>query len=537
MTQPATTSQPAAPNDDLKSANGRRMRSNTAKSLVVQMAALATSTVDRIFLTALLIRMWGTDGFSDWTTIVSATAAVVIIECGFQHFVGNQLLKAQLRDRRLAFNRLLGWAVFSSLVLGALVTTMVALAATLFDVQAWLGIHSPQFIPAMVILGAWNALKIARGPVLQIYRGMGEYHNYIWADVRATVASIGLATIAVLLGAGVIAVALIFLITTFFVSILWSLCDIRRRFPTVTARPVRPGWGPVRRGIIALRWYALYFISTTLVQTAPILTIAALGMSGHMLATFAVQRTLVNFVRTLSVSLTTAVGAELSIMSLGGEERGLRQGIYLVARINACLAAFAVAGLLYFGKELVGLWTGNPDLGSARILILLMVPTIVLAPALAFQMTAVLSDRLKDQSIAAALTATIAIGGGIVLGDHFGISGIAGALALGETLAFGILSPLMAARTFKIRYFGVVTHSFVAFAVITAWAIIIAAILMTVPFPSGSAGLVARVAVWFAIAFPPAAWLCASPTMREAARTKLGFTRRLAVQRSDATPK
>lgn len=503
---------------------------NAAKSMAVQVASLATSMIDRIFLTALLIRVWGTEGFSDWTTIVSAAGVVLIAEFGFQHFVGNQLLKAHLRNHTLAFNRLLSWAAFASLSIGAAVTALTALAAVMFDLQTWLGIHSPQFVPAMVILSAWNALKIARGPILQIYRGVGEYHNLIWADVRATVISIGFAAMAVLLGAGVIPVTVIFLLTTFVVSTLWALRDIRRRFPQIRARPVRPPWNRVRRGIRALRWYGLYFIGTNLVQIAPILLIAALGMSGYLLASFAVQRTLVNFVRTLSVSVTTAMGAELSILSLGGDTKGLSQGIFLVARINACLSAFAVAGLLYFGEALVGLWTGNPDLGSLPILILLMIPAIVLAPALALQMTAVMSDRLKDQSLAAALTAVIAIGGGVALGSRFGITGVAAALAAGETIAFGIISPMLAAREFRISYVSVVSHSLIAFAVVTAWAILMAEIVAVAALPEGPGGFLAEITVWFAIAFPPAAWLCASPRLRRAVAARLSLSRASAMQ-------
>ncbi|MFN6934345.1 MAG: lipopolysaccharide biosynthesis protein [Tsuneonella sp.] len=492
----------------------RQASANTAKSVLIQFVSLCTTLVDRIFLAAILIRFWGTEGFSDWTTIVSAAGIVLIAEFGFQQFVGNQLLKAHFRERSRAFDRLVGWAVFTSLAIGLFVTVVIALVAVWTPLASLLHLYDAEFVPALLILCVSNMLKVVRGPILQVYRGLGEFHSFIWADARATMASVLLAIAAVMLDAGVIVVAAIYLLATFVASIAWSLRDIARRFPHVRFRPLLPGWRPTARGLLALRWYGLFFVLSTVMQSAPILIIAMLGMSGQLLASFAVERTLVNFVRTVAFGISNAAGAELSVLNIRGNADGFLRGLRLLGRLNSCLAALAVSGLYLFNDTIVRAWTGQANLATPAVLALLLIPAIAVAPALALQQAAVMLDKVRAQSLASALSAFIAIGGGIVLGKLYGIVGIAAAAAAGETLAIGIIAPLSAAKDLRISYLPVAFHSAVAFIATLAWGGLTGWVIEQAPLGTSLAGAVVRMAAWGAVACLPAAWLCSPPAMR-----------------------
>lgn len=487
-----------------------------AKSAGVQLVALAATLVDRIVLTGILIRAWGTDGFADWTTVISASGLITVIELGFQQLVGNQLVASYVRNRRRAFNRTLAWSLYTSLALGLAASVTVMVVALAVDLQGLLGLRSYEFVPALLIMSLWGAVRVARGPIIQAYRGVTEFHNFIWADLRATLASTVLAAIAVLLGGNAIVVAAIYLVTTVAYSVLWSLRDLSRRFDFLIFAARRPPLRVTWQTVLAMRWYGLYFVLLNVMQVAPILIIALLGMPATLLATFAVQRTLVNFVRTTSFGLTIAAGAELSVLKLGGNTKSFEHGLRLLGRLNACLAAFSVVGLLAFGEDIVSIWSGRADLGSTTLLALLLLPAVAVAPALGLQQASVMLGRIKAQSVAYALYAALGLVGGIALAPHFGVVGIAAAVAGGETIAIGICAPLWAAREFGSSYGNIALRSAVVFVAAAVWAASIAWLVKALPIPARDLARLAPPLLWAAVAFPPAFWLCAPPSLRNA---------------------
>lgn len=488
---------------------------NAARSVAVQMAGLGISLLDRIVLTGILLRHWGTEAFSDWTTVSSAAGVVVLFEFGFQHLVGNQLAKAHARGRELAFTRILGWASFSALVLGAIMTLAVLLLSIALPLDQTLNLFSADFVPVFLVLALWNIVRVVRGPLLQFYRGREEVHNLLWADSRANLAAIVLAGVLVLLGAGPLTIAVVYLIVTIVLSVGYSWLDIRRRFPGRLARPRQPSPLAVRRGARALRWYGAFYTANNLMQNAPVLIIAGLGLSGPLLVAFVVQRTLVNFARTVSFNIAVAIGAELSGARHRGQTEVVEQGFALLARLNVTLIALTAAGLLLFGGFAVQLWTGQPDLGSPLLLTLLILPAIAVAPVLGMQLTSVFSDRVALQATTSLVNIALGIGGGIVLGQRFGIVGIAGALALAEIVATGILSAIFAARDFQIRYLPLFGRTMGLFVLVFAWCYGSGAALMFTWPANGTAAMVIRITTWMALVAPVALWVCLSAPARE----------------------
>lgn len=506
---------------DKRRALGTQTSANVVRSAGVQLLSLSTTLIDRVVLTGVLIRHWGTDGFADWTTILAAAGVIVAIELGFQQLVGNQLLRSHVKNRHATFNQIMAWSLFTSLALGLLATAAVLGVAVAIDLERAFGLRSEGFAPALILMCIWSAIRVARGPILQAYRGLAEYYNFIWADVRATLIATLVAITAVVLGADAVFVALIYLVTTLIFSVWWSWRDLAQRFPFLVFSVRRPprhvAWQTVR----SMRWYALFFVLTNVMQAAPILIIAFIGMPGTLLATFAVQRTLVNFARTTSYGLSSAAGAELSVLKLSGNADAFERGLLALGRLNACLAAFAVVGLLAFNDDIVSLWTGRGDLGSQTILLLLLVPAVVVAPALGLQMASVMLDRIREQALAYALYAAIGLIGGAVLAQRYGIVGIAAAVAVGETLAIGCYAPWRVAREFGLSYPKIVAHALGVFLVVMGWASAVAWTIKILPEPAPDLSQLLAPTLWAAIAAPPALWLCMPAGMREKTGTWL----------------
>ena len=457
--------------------DGPTPAAQAAKSAGVHFLALLTTLFDRIVLTGLLVRFWGTDGFAQWATILSFAGMVVIVELGFQQLVGNQLTRAAVRGHRRAFDRLLRAAVPVSLVIGIISAALTIAALFLFDLPSRLGLQWSEMVPALVVLCLYSALKTVRGPILQAYRGVGEFHNFLLADAKATLVAVIAACIAVLLSAGPIVVAVLYFAAAVHFSIVRPMADLRARFSHIRFAPRRAPRKWTFRTLSELRFYGLFFVLTNLIQTGPILIIAFLGMTSQALAAFAIQRTLVNFVKTVSLGVANAAGAELSKVSLSGNINALTRGLLTLGRLNAALAALATVGLIFHGDFLVALWTGEPELGSFVLLATLLVPLLATAPALTLQQAAVMLGRLERQSYAVTIQAIIVLGGGIVLGAFYGVLGVAIALALGEIVAIGILSPLWASRELSLPYWPLVRSAGLVFLTVSAWSAIVAGTL------------------------------------------------------------
>ena len=448
-----------------------------AKSASVHALSLITSLFDRIILTGLLVRFWGTSEFAQWTTIVSFASMIVIAELGFQQLVGNEITRAAVRGHGRAVNRILATALPVSLAFGIVSLVAVVGGLFIFDWPTRLGLTSPEMVPALIVLCISTAIKIARGPLLQAYRGVGEFFNFLLAEVNATLAAVLAACAAVFVGADAIVVACLYLVAASYFSVWRPFADIRKRYPQIRFAVRRPSRQWTIRTASELRYYGLFYIVSNLIQTGPILIIAFLGMTGQALAIFAIQRTLVNFVKTVSTGLSNAAGAELSKVSMSGDPDGLARGLRTLGRLNAALAALATVALVFYGDVVVGLWTGEPDLGSFALLATLLVPLIATAPSLAVQQAAVMTGRVRRQSYASAIYAAIALGGSVLLGSLYGIIGVAIALALGEIVAIGILSPLWASRELSLPYWPLVRSAGLVFLAVSAWSAIVAGTL------------------------------------------------------------
>ena len=75
------------------------MLGKTLQNFASQLLSMLISIGDRFLLTAILLRMWPTDLFADWTTLMAWSGLLSLADLGFVIFVGNRLQKALGRRR------------------------------------------------------------------------------------------------------------------------------------------------------------------------------------------------------------------------------------------------------------------------------------------------------------------------------------------------------------------------------------------------------------------------------------------------------
>lgn len=479
----------------------------SARSALALIATFGVSTIDRIILTGVMLRLWGTDRFSDWTTLTAATALLAVCELGFQVYLGNMLSRAHLRGRRRVFNRIVGWGITFYLGLFCLIVLGCGVLVLSTDLRTAFALRTMDGRWVFLLLALYQGMRLTRTSLTQVMRGRGELHLHLWTDVRVQVAIMAAVIAAMFLGASPVVVAAIYGATEIVIGTLWTIGAVRRRYPDVPIRPRAPGWAATQHTARNLGWYGTQTLVTNGMLNLPVLVAAWLGMTGPAVAAFVTQRTLVNFGRTLCSTLSMAAGVELANLSQTRADASYRTGVYALARFNAGFAALMTGGLIIFGNDIMAAWTGVPDLGSRVMLLTMLVPVAVMAPVVPLQMVSLYAGFPRPQAIGGIVQAVIGLVTCVVFGQWFGIVGVVAGVALGEVVGQGIVFPLLAARRLQVPFAGVVLSSLIVFVGGLAWSWGVG-LLAVRGGQDGLVGFLVALAVWGVLGALPVILAC-----------------------------
>ena len=475
----------------------------SARNFASQTLSFAISILDRIVLTGVFVRAWKINGFSDWTTLWSTASLLVMVELGFQTYLGNTLVKAERRGHQRAFQRLfeLGLGFYAGL--SAIVLVIVSFTVIFFDVGHVLRLHAADLGVVLVILCCYQMLRIVRGGFTQVLRGRGEYHLVILTDVRATGAGIVLGILTIALGGGPLGVALSYLIAEFVFGTMWSLSLVRRRHADVRMRLRMPRRRQIAAAANELRWYSSVQVNSYLLAGVPILIAAWLGFAGSGLAGLAVQRTLVNFSRTVAATFSAAVGVELATIDPQRDNLRLVKGVFTIARLNVALAGLAAVGIAIFGEAVIAIWTGAPNLGSRITLSLLILPVIVVAPVSPLTMLSIYAGAPRAQAIGTGIQLLLGLPLSVMLGRYFGIDGLVMGLAVGEIVGVGMVLTILVAHKFRVPVGKLAADAVITFAITVIWASLVGWLIIAVIGGAGPIRAVAEMTIWGILAGAP----------------------------------
>jgi len=212
--------------------------------------------------------------------------------------------------------------------------------------------------------------------------------------------------------------------------------------------------------------------------------------------------------------VSVAIGIELADLgSIGGAE-AREMGIRMIARFNVALASLLLTGLLVLGPSIVGIWTGRFELGSIPILIWLLLPVVVMAPAIPLQMLTLYGSRPKPQATAAFVQLLIAIPLCAVAGHLYGVVGVAAGVGIGEAVAMGAVLPAIASRGLRVGYPRLLAECAALFVPAAAWSAAVGWLLTRAIVTTHVGGLVIVLAFWAALAAGPVLLVSVPPAMR-----------------------
>ncbi len=486
------------------------MLRKTLYNFASQLLSLGVAFGDRFVLAAILLRVWSTDLYADWATISACAGLMGLVDLGFVVFLGNQLQKTFNHGDELEFQRFVGFGVF---VYSAMALVLLVALAGLVKLEANAPFLSTRSLTpsesavVLLLLGLAQIVHSLKSALSQVYRGRGSFARGILIDSLSSGCIVMCAIAAALGGANVAVLAMTYIGAHLVFGWGILLADIRRRYPAIRLTPSWPHATQLRDAAHAMRWYAVSCTVPLIWLQAPVLGLSVLGLSGAAVVSFVVHRTLVNFCRTFAVMLSTAAGVELTPHVHAGNTAEVERGLVMIGRLAGLIGGVMVGALMQFGGPLIQFWTGKSDLLDMPTLLWLAVPAITVAPAMPLLYLAHLADLPKPMAHSQIAQLIIAFVFALLLARPFGAAGVAFALAVGETLAIGLLLPYLVGRQLHIRF---VRHS------IVCWSLAVGAVLWSAGVASAIASCIEVVDVfslilaglsWTCVALPPVAYL------------------------------
>lgn len=413
-------------------------------SFLAQLWALVLSMGDRVILVGILLRVWGADIYADWATIFATVGLISMGEMGLNIYFGNGWQRAYAQKDEVGFQRFIGISLFTYLILGVCLATLVVGFALFSGFASKFSLHafdSRTVLFVFSILTASQLLVVMRGSISQMYRGRGEFTAGIWIVSLVPLSKMLLAIIAVLLGASPLIVAVIYLLCEFIVGWGVMLFDLKRRFSHLRFRPERPTRSELGNMFKHGKWYAFIQGAPIAWLQIPILIISSLSLGSAALISFVLARTLVNFSRQITEMLSRSVGVEVATSFHLDDKTHLSSTLTTFGTFLSGLTGTIIGGSIIFGPPFTTIWSGNPSLFDPWVFFWLLIPSVVISPALPLKNLLMLGNLPRPVGITSFTQVIIGLILCYGLAHYYGVVGAAAGLAIGEAFALGIFLP------------------------------------------------------------------------------------------------
>lgn len=348
-----------------------------------QVLPLATSLLDRILITALLVRIWGVATFEQWSVLLATVTMLTVLDLGFQISFSNKMAQADGEGRRSDAIRIFResntlFALLGLLILG--ITIAVALSPAL---QSALGLGNELATSdrwALIALAVATAVRTTASNLMGVYRTTLAFARGTLLTSVLEALRVGGMLLAVVLGGDILAAALATAATAVLGYGLIGWIDIARRSPDFAYQLARPTRFSLNDQLHLSLSFSVFFLPTVVFVNLPVMLIGTDAATG-ILASFILMRTIANFLRILIQKFTFVLGMELQRLDARGQV-DIRERVYrFAATALPAGLGFVSAILVGLGSDIVDIWTGQRQLFDALLMAIMLAP-LVLTPTI-----------------------------------------------------------------------------------------------------------------------------------------------------------
>jgi len=441
-------------------------------NFAAQIFGIFLSFADRFLVVGLLLRTLGTDPYADWVLLLSSAGLLSLAELGLNIYYGNIWQSAFAKGDEPRFQRMLGFALTCSGLLGLALLLFCLGLVSFIDFSQTLsltGLTRGAAAAIFLLLGAATASRSMRGAVSQLYRGRLVFAVGTMIDQIFPASLVVAMLITVNLTHSLVTLAAVYLACDLVAGWGAMLFNLKRRFPHLHFRPNLPNRTEFLDLVHHVRWFAVQQGAPVLWLQAPVLILGWLGVAGPTLVSFLILRTLVNFARQLASMLSISAGVELaSSYHSGKHEEFLRRLGTFGSSLSGIGGAIAVA-ITIFGAPFIAIWTGQESLYDTHILVWLLGTALISAPILPMASAMMLCNLPKPAALANLIQIGIGIPAIFIFVRMWGAMGAAMGLALGETVAFGIVFPIFATKALEFSYTRYIGRCLATMAICSLW--------------------------------------------------------------------
>ena len=249
----------------------RKLLIDTASQVFPFLANL----IERLVLTAILLRAWQLDGFEYWSLAIAFAGVFILFDAGCQLTFGNGMTEAVVKGdepRAVAIYRQSN-AVFA--LLGTLATLGVAAVAFSADLQRLLGLDPGRFAPessqTLFALGASSGLKLCLSNLFAVYRVQRAVARGTALIALAELGRLGALALVVIAGGSLALAAWTNLVLILAGLGAIAMFDISRRWPAFRFAWARPWGGALSGSWLTCLLFLLPTIPAIAVNQVPVL--------------------------------------------------------------------------------------------------------------------------------------------------------------------------------------------------------------------------------------------------------------------------
>jgi hypothetical protein len=344
---------------------------------ITQVFSIAVGFLDRILLTAVLIRLWGHSQFETWSVCLSIAGLVSLFELGFNLYFNNRMMaeceRGAFEQARHTYHLANTIFVFSAAIGLLAIAVVVGLSGSAYLTG---GIDGKIIV---MVIASVTALRLALCGVNALYRAHRQFARLSIILTTGEALRIGVALIAAGFGGGLVAVAACSTIAATLVQVVYIIVDAERRFQPMHFGIALPRSGEMRQAILKSAAFFAQNVPLILLLSVPVLVLRAQVEEAGSLAAFVLLRTMSGLPRMLLQSFGVVFGLEcgrrISIADRNGSLTVLSEAARLIAVLSGLMSGIMIAG----GREIIQLWTGSPDLFRFDQLAAATIPMIVAA--------------------------------------------------------------------------------------------------------------------------------------------------------------
>jgi O-antigen/teichoic acid export membrane protein len=344
----------------------------------MQLLSTAAGFIDRLVLTAILLRIWDTKTFETWSALAAFAGLASLFEFGFNLYFNNRItFQMERGDNDGAAHT---YRVANSVLLTSTIVGIAAMAFAASSVGPDAVRDDPLIAFGLVSLVLANFLRLMMAGPNALYRANRQYARLTLILTAGEFARIAGTITAALIGGGIAGAGMAALGIQTIVFVYVTFIDTRRRYYPFGFGFAIPRGEIFREGLAKSTGYFSQLFPVILWTSLPVLLLERESVVPGMLTSFIIIRTLSNVARTPLQSFGVVVGQEFGRRIAISDRHGAFQTFKQSARLFSVLAGIGVGMLLVGGEHVIAIWAGEASLFSLALLGVGLAPMLI-APA------------------------------------------------------------------------------------------------------------------------------------------------------------